>query len=115
MKTIVIGRLANNPSLLKTKDNKEMVADFMISNNTVKDGEEVTQFHRIIAKGNQAQLIFDHMRKGDLVCIDGRLTPKIYHDETCSIVTAEQDETAPLIAEKVVFLSSRRTQKEEVA
>lgn len=96
---IIIGRLGKDPEL--KSNGKTEYASFCLSNTILKDGEEVVQWHDIIAVGKQAKVCHEHMHKGDLCCIEGRLDRKTYEkDGDTKYCTA-------VIAERVTFLSSK--------
>lgn len=112
-KTIIIGRLGNDPEL--QKGSKVDYCKFTLSNTVVKDGVEEIQWHQIAAFGKQAKLCSDHLHKGDLVCIEGRIDRKKYEKD------GETKSSVTIIAERITFLSSKRkdvkeseTVKEEV-
>lgn len=109
-KTIIIGRLGNDPVLehgksveLKSQVMKlSAVMDYtvlMISSTTFQDGEEHVTWNRIVAVEKQARTIAEHLQKGDLCCIEGSI-----------IVRGDE----PVIkAERITFLSSRRRNSSE--
>ena len=102
-KTIIIGRLGNDPEL--SKDGKK--ASFTLCNSTVRDGVEDVQWHQIYAVGKQIPLVMDYLHKGDLVCIEGSLTQrKVQKDGETFYKTA-------IVSEHITFLTSRK--REQVA
>lgn len=100
-KTIIIGRLARDPEFGQGK--KTEIAKFSLSNSTYKDGQEEVQWHRICAFGKQAILCHDHLHKGDLCCIEGRIDNRTYEKD------GQKRYFQSIIAEKVTFLASRKT------
>lgn len=94
-KTIIIGRLGQDPVFKAGA--KTDTAKFTICNTVVKDGEEEVQWHYIVSFGRQAQLVMEHLHKGDLVCIEGRLDSKAYNGKRVAI-----------IAERMTFLASKK-------
>ncbi len=100
-KTILIGRLGADPEL-KT-GGKSDYANFSICNSTVdKEGHEEVQWHRIKAFGKQAHLCKDHLRKGDLCCVEGRLDARPYEKN------GEKRIANAIILEKLTFLTPKR-------
>jgi single-strand DNA-binding protein len=99
-KTIIIGRLGQSPELKQS--GKTEYTRFSICNSTFKDGQEDVQWHRICAFGRQAQLCHEHLKKGDLCCIEGRLDSQYYEKN------GEKRYQQSVIAEKITFLTSRR-------
>lgn len=100
-KTILIGRLGQEPTL-EHSPKKGDVAVFTITNNSLHNGEEVVQFHKISAFGNQAKLCVEYLHKGDLCCIEGRLDTYTYEKD--GVVCYSQS----IIAEHITFLTSRK-------
>ncbi len=103
-KTIIIGRLGEDPKL-KPHSKAEFQTEFYISNCTIRDGEEVVQWHKIAAFGKQAKLCADYLHKGDLCCIEGRL----------DIDTRTEPYKQYIVAERITFLSaSKKKETKEV-
>ena len=100
-KTIIIGRLARDPEYKQGK--KTEYVNFNLSNSTFRDGKEEVQWHHICAFGKQANLCHDHLHKGDLCCIEGRIDNRSYEKD------GQKRYFQSIIAEKVTFLSSRRS------
>ena len=89
-RTIIIGRLGENPKLVNKK-----YASFTLCNTTIdgKSGEETIMWHKIIVCEKQRDLVMSHLRKGDLCCIEGRLTQDVYKGSNV------------ICAERITFLS----------
>ncbi len=100
-KTIIIGRIGEDPEL-KPHSKAEFQTVFTISNNTIRDGEEVVNWRRIAAFGKQAKLCSDHLHKGDLCCIEGRLDIDSYTEPLQQII----------VAERITFLSASKKARE---
>lgn len=92
-KIIIIGRLGQEPVFKAGA--KTDTARFTLCNSVVKDGKEEVQWHNIVSLGKQANLVMEHLHKGDLVCIEGRLDSSAYSGEQ-------------IIAERMTFLSSKK-------
>lgn len=88
-KTAIIGRLGEDPEL-KPHSKAEFQTAFTISNSTIRNGEEIVEWHRIAAFGKQAKLCSDHLRKGDLCCIEGRLGLDSYAEPSKQYIVAER-------------------------
>lgn len=101
-KTIIIGRLGDNPVSSLTDKGKE-IAEFTICNSTVKDGVEEVQWHRVVAVGKQARVVMEYLWKGDLVCIEGRIETQVYNKPD-----GERYFEHTIIAERITFLASRK-------
>ena len=96
-KTIIIGRVGETPELKKV--NGESMTNFPICNCDFNNGQEIVRWHRIAVFGKQAKVVCEHIVKGDLICIEGRLSGESTNDgKVMPIITAEN----------VCFLSSRK-------
>lgn len=91
-KIIIIGRLGQEPVFKAGA--KTDTARFTLCNSVVKDGKEEVQWHNIVSLGKQANLVMEHLHKGDLVCIEGRLDLKAYSER--------------IIAERMTFIASKK-------
>lgn len=103
-KTIIIGRLGQDPEL-KSSPNKVDFAHFSMCNSSIVNGNESVQWHRIRAFGRQAQLCHKYLRKGDLCCVEGRIDIQTYEKDGVSI------KSHAIIADRVVFLGSKRREQ----
>lgn len=99
-RTIIIGRLSSDPELKQGP--KTEYAHFSLSNSTFLDGQEEVQRHSICAFGKQACLCHDHLHKGDLCCIEGRIDRRSYTKD------GEEYYSQVIIADHITFLSSKQ-------
>ena len=98
-KTTIIGRVSSDVVFKKGEDGMADKAAFVISNSTVVDGKENVDFHDICAFGKQAALCREHISKGDLCCIEGRIETFDRNDDNIVYHSKE------IIAEHITFLS----------
>lgn len=74
----LLGRVGNDPELAYTQGGTAALKLSIATGRRVKDREsgewkEVTSWHRIKAFGKQAEILKEHLRKGDLLYLEGRL------------------------------------------
>lgn len=109
-KTIIIGRLGKDPELSTRKKAKREsdisqqpdFASFTLLNSTVDQyRNEIIQSHDIHAFGKQAILCHEHLHKGDLCCVEGRIDERM-------IGHCKPGQFPTIIAERITFLSSRK-------
>lgn len=111
-KTIIIGRLGNDPKITETKSlNPETgkpleIAKFKLSNTVIRDGKEEIQWHDLAAFGKQAILCHDYLHKGDLCCVEGRLDRHHYKSQN-----GEEIFKTTIIAERIAFISSSKREE----
>ena len=81
----LIGNLGMNPEVKEIGKDKKL-AKFSLATREVyknEDGEKVsdTQWHNLIAWGNQAKLAEKYLKKGNEIAIEGKLTSRNYTDK----------------------------------
>jgi single-strand DNA-binding protein len=81
----LIGNLGMDPEVKEVGNNKK-IAKFSLATREVyknEDGEKVTetQWHNIVAWGNQATLAEKYLKKGNEIAIEGKLTGRSYKDK----------------------------------
>ncbi|MCX6640916.1 MAG: single-stranded DNA-binding protein [bacterium] len=84
-KVMLIGNLGRDPELKATASGTQVTTFTLATNRRYKDksGEfqEETQWHNIVAWGNQAEFIASYMKKGSRVYVEGRLTHRSWDDK----------------------------------
>lgn len=84
-KTFLLGNLVSDPET-RTTPNGQLVSNFRIATNRIwtdkKTGEkkQQTEFHRIVAWGELANIVSQYLSKGRLVFIEGRLATRTWED-----------------------------------
>ena len=81
----LIGNLGMNPEVKEIGNDKKL-AKFSLATREVyknEDGEKVseTQWHNLVAWGNQAKLAEKYLKKGNEIAIEGKLTSRNYTDK----------------------------------
>ena len=84
-KVILIGNAGNDPEVTHI-DSGSVVANFSLATNeTYKDksGEKktVTEWHRCVAWGKNAEVIEEYVKSGQLLYVEGRLKTRSYEDK----------------------------------
>lgn len=108
-KTVLIGRLTQDPNLKFTQGNGKAVTTFTIAvdRRFSKDGQKEADFIPIVVWGKQAESTANYMSKGKLIGIAGRIQTRSYEakDGTKKYITE-------VVAEEVQFLEwGDKTQK----
>lgn len=103
-RVILVGRLVADPDLRKTQSGTS-VASFRLAveRRKTKDGKQETDFFNITAWQKTADLIYQYLRKGSLVGIDGRLQNRSYETQS-----GEKRYVTEVITETVQFLESKK-------
>ena len=77
-KVILIGHVGNTPEVRFSKEGT-CFASFSLATHEIrkgKDSEEHTEWHNILALGKFGEFAENYIKKGQLVCVEGRLSTK---------------------------------------
>jgi len=85
-KVMLIGNLGADPEI-KYAPSGTPIANLRIAtteNRKNKDGdwEEVTEWHRVVIFGRQAEVCKDYLRKGSKIYVEGRLQTRSWDDQS---------------------------------
>lgn len=104
-KIILIGRLVADPQLRYTQSGVA-VANFTIAVDRPflsQSGERETDFIDIVTWRRQAEVVANHLSKGRLVAVEGRLQIRSYDDQN-----GIRRKAAEVVADQVRFLDKAR-------
>lgn len=106
-KIILVGNVSWEPELLKG------LCKFQLATNAKKKQEDGTyinaaSFHQIIAFGKQGDTIYNHVKKGDLLGIEGSLQYNEYDKN------GEKKKIAQIIVDKFHFFPRVQNKEKEV-
>ena len=100
-KVIIIGNLGKDPDIKYTQ-NGTAVANFSVATTfKPKDGDEKTEWHRIVAWDRLAEIIGEWVKKGSQIYIEGRLQTRSWEKDGVTRYTTE------IIAERMLMLGSK--------
>lgn len=104
---ILIGRLTRDPEVRYTAGTQMAIATFDLAvDRPQRQGQEKqTDFPRITVFGKQAEACEKYLRKGRLVCVEGRLQTGSYKNKNGDTVY-----TTDVVANRVEFLESNKTE-----
>lgn len=107
---IIVGRLVEKPILEENKNEKKVCNITLAVPRSFKNDEGIydTDFIKCILWNSIAEHTIEYCKKGDIVAVKGRLETSVYEKEN-----GEKYRISNVIAEKVSFLSSGKTKKEE--
>ncbi len=76
-KVILVGHVGGSPETRYTKEGVA-VSSFSLATHELKkapqnDNEEHTEWHNILAWGNIGEFVEQYVKKGQLICVEGRL------------------------------------------
>ncbi|MFP7275789.1 single-stranded DNA-binding protein [Bacillus paralicheniformis] len=83
-RTVLVGRLTRDPDLRYVGDGKPVVSFTLAVNRTFKNqnGETEADFINCVAWRNTAENIANHLKKGSMAGVDGRLQTRSYDDQS---------------------------------
>lgn len=80
----LIGRLGADPQIIQTESGKSLARISLATNevylNKEKEKETQTLWHQLVAWEQLAKVFENHIKKGDEICIRGRLNNRSYTD-----------------------------------
>ena len=84
-KVMLIGNLGRDPELKATPSGSQVATFSIATNRKWKDKnsewQEDTQWHNIVAWGQQAEFIATYLKKGSRLFVEGRLTHRSWEDQ----------------------------------
>ena len=107
---VLVGRLTDNPELVVTESGKKVTYMTLAVQRNFKnsDGIYEADFIRCILWNAIAANTTEYCHKGDVVGVKGRIQTGSYDDKD-----GNKKYTTEVIAEKVTFLSSKKTEEAE--
>lgn len=109
-KVILIGRLVADPQLRYTQSGIA-VTNFTLAVDrpfTSQNGEKEVDFIDVVAWRKQAEVCANHLHKGRLVAVEGRLQIRSYDDQN-----GVRRKAAEIVADNVRFLDRAEERREE--
>ena len=84
-KVILVGRVGLNPEGKYTATGLS-IANYSIATNETKSSQngnktDHTEWHNIVSLGKQADFISEYVKKGQLICIEGKLRTQKWEDK----------------------------------
>lgn len=111
-KAVLLGRLGQDPELKYTANSKTVVNFNLATNESWKgqDGnvQEITDWHRIVIWGKQAEIANTYLKKGSLVYLEGKVRTRSWTDK--DNITRY---TTEIIADSFQMLGSNNEKKVE--
>ena len=79
-KVILLGRIGKDLELRHTNSGTAVASTSMATSKKIK-GEQITQWHRLIFWGQQAETVTQYLKKGDQLAIEGEIEYRSYQDK----------------------------------
>jgi single-strand DNA-binding protein len=80
-KAIILGRLGRDPEMTYTQSGMAVCKFSLATSRKMKDGQEVTQWHRCTAFNKTGELISQYVNKGNQLYVEGEITYSQYEKD----------------------------------
>lgn len=107
-KTLLIGRLTNDPEIRYTAKEKAVAHFGLAVDRPAKDGEKAVDFFNCIAWDGLAKICGEYLKKGRLVAIEGRLQVSKYQDKS-----GQKRTSTEVVASNIQMLDWAKKSKEK--
>lgn len=105
-RVVLTGRLTKALGIERTKTNRKYTRfTLAVQRRTQKDGQQEADFVNCIAWNNTAEIMYEHLSKGALIGIEGRLSTGSYEKN------GEKVYTTDVVVENFHFLESKNKQQ----
>lgn len=102
----LLGHLGHDPQIRYTAAGKPIAKFSLATGDSYKVGDEwkeETDWHQVVAFGNTAQAIADHLHKGSKVYVEGKLKHRSWKDKT----HGDKRWAAEIVCQDVQFLDGK--------
>jgi single-strand DNA-binding protein len=106
-KAIIVGRIGQAPELKYTPSQMAVTNISVATTESMKDKDDLTEWHRVTAFGKTAEFVCNYLTKGILVYVEGRLQTRSWEDKD-----GVKKYTTEIIAQTVTPLGASKEQKE---
>ena len=79
-KVILLGYVGNDPEIRYPEKDKPIAFLSLATNETTGKGVEITEWHRLVFFGDNANIVERYVRKGTQLYIEGKLSTREYED-----------------------------------
>lgn len=105
-RVVLTGRLTKTLGIERTQTNRKYTRfTLAVQRRTQKDGQQEADFVNCIAWNNTAEIMYEHLSKGALIGIEGRLSTGSYEKN------GEKVYTTDVVVENFHFLESKNKQQ----
>jgi len=101
-KVIILGRLGADPEIRYTQQGTPVCNFRMVTSYKSRDGDEQTEWHRVVAWGRLAEVCGEYLSKGRQAYVEGELQTRKWEDKN-----GVERYTTEIRAFRVEFVGSR--------
>lgn len=102
---IVVGRLAKDPELFKSADDKKAMSNFTVA--VERPGSDKASYVNVKAFDKNAENLVTYKKKGDMILVEGFINQNSYQKENRTVYTQD------LVASRIQYLSNARSTQNE--
>ncbi len=103
-KAIIVGNLGRDPETRETRSGT-VVCNFSVATSSKRQGEEQTEWHRVVTFGDVAEACSKYLSKGRQVYVEGRIQTRSYEKD------GEKRYATEIVAASVQFLGGNDGQR----
>lgn len=106
---VLVGRLVKDPEMKVFEDSGKAVTRFILAvERTYKntEGEREADFIPVVFWGKKAEILNEHLSKGRLISVTGRLQTGSYDDKE-----GKRKYIAEVVADEFQFISAKKTEE----
>lgn len=107
-KVILVGYLTADPDFRNYTDRELKLCRFSVAVNDMRNFSQ-TYFFNCVSWNQMADYIGNNLKKGDFVCIDGKLTTRSYVNNE-----GKKNVAVEIVVESIKNIGSRKNKKDEV-
>jgi len=100
-KAIIVGRLGHDASARTTADGM-VISNFSVATDERRKGEQVTEWHSVVAFGKLAEICNQYLTKGKLVYVSGKIQTRTWDDKD-----GNRKSRTEIIADEMQMLDSK--------
>ena len=110
-KTILIGRLTNDPVAKKLKTGVDVSSGGLATNRFWKDAKtkklkNSVEFHNLLFFGSLASVVSKYLKKGDKIYVEGRLQTRKWEDKNKNVHYKTE-----IVVETMVMLGGKKAEE----
>ncbi len=95
-KVILIGHTGNLPDVRYTKEGL-IVVSFSLATHEIQKEKEHTEWHNIVAWGSLGSFVEEHVKKGLLVCVEGRLKTRKWESKEGTLLSKTEIHASSIV------------------
>ncbi|MCF0106003.1 MAG: single-stranded DNA-binding protein [Holdemanella sp.] len=102
-KAVLVGRLTKNPEIKKTPNGNSVCSyTLAVGRNKYEEGQQSADFIECVSWGKTAENIYEYIKKGSLIGIEGHIQSRSYSD-----IKGNKSYVTEVVTDTVQFLEKK--------